>query len=293
MENIILLMKKWFEEHSPKANNTLFKKIKNNKEYWNIILEYVKNLNINNSQQIFYHFYNQLNEIPKCEICGKDLKFKTFSLGYTKSCSKKCSTLKSWNNNVFNENIIKKRSETLKNKYLDESQNKIIIEKRKNTCLQKYNVEHSMKSPEIIEKRKKIFIEKYGVDNLSKLPEVKEKISNTWNFKTNDEKEKIIKYRYEKYLDSINKKYNVNNVFDIKNVREKIKQTNLEKYGVETPLASKDIRNKIKQTNLEKYGVENAMQNNDIQNKCFLNSVKFENIKLDINREIKIQGDLK
>ncbi len=81
-------------------------------------------------------------------------------------------------------------------------------EKRKQTCLEKYGVEHPMKIKEIREKHKQTCMEKYGTENPSQNEKIKEKKKQT----------------------SL-KNFGVEYGFQSEEIKEKIKQSCLEKYG--------------------------------------------------------------
>ena len=93
------------------------------------------------------------------------------------------------------------------------------IDKYKNTCLEKYGVDHPTKSNEVKEKIKNTCLEKYGVDHPTKSNEVKEKIKNT-NFK----------------------KYGVKYASQLNEIKEKQKQTCFKRYGVTTFFKSNKLK---------------------------------------------------
>ena len=141
----------------------------------------------------------------ECLVCGKRVKLNTILIHPdARYCSKKCAI----------------SSEEFK-------------EHSKQTCLERYGVEHPSQSKEIQEKAKQTCLEHYGVDHTSKLKENREKAKQTCL-----------------------EKYGVENPFQNKEIQEKAKQTCLEYYGVEYSVQSKETKEKIKQTCLEKYGVD-------------------------------------
>ena len=81
------------------------------KDYLDLLLPECSSL-----KERLYFIFNDLNEIPKCPNCGINIPFHT-EKGYFKTCSKKCSATVS---------------------------SKERLEKRKNTCLEKYGVENPM-----------------------------------------------------------------------------------------------------------------------------------------------------
>src|ERR1035437_5793630 len=69
-------------------------------------------------QQRMWHVFNKTNEIPKCQKCGNEVKFRGFLKGYRKGCSLECS-------------------------------NALTVNKTTITSLNKYNTEHPFQSKEI------------------------------------------------------------------------------------------------------------------------------------------------
>lgn len=138
--------------------------------------------------------------------------------------------------------ILQKRKETCKEKYGTEfaTQSSEVKEKLKQTCLKKYGTEHPSQNKEIQQKQIQTCLQKYGVEYVSQLRETKEKSKQT---------------KLERYGDK-----NYNN-------RNRAKQTTKKHFGVEIPTRSLAIQNKIKQTNLQKYGFERPTQNEVIKDK--------------------------
>lgn len=166
------------------------------------------------------------------------------------------------------ECIKEKKINTFVEKYGVEnpSQNKVVNEKRRKTCRQKYGTDYVVQSDAVREKITESFVEKYGVDNPMKVSSVKEKAKQTT----------LDRYGVENVmqLDSVREraritsldKYGTSHPMQSPIIKEKIKQTNLEKYGVENPMQCEAVREKGRQTNLERYGVENPFQSEDVKN---------------------------
>ena len=74
-----------------------------------------------------------------------------------------------------------------------------ILEKRKQTLLERYGVDHNFKIPEVIEHRKQYFLDKFGFENPSKNELVIEKEKHTIQNRTESEWHKINKLRSKKY----------------------------------------------------------------------------------------------
>lgn len=157
-----------------------------------------------NSIQNYYDKYIKQSNEGICKFCGKPTKFHGLRKGYARYCSTSCVNLD------------------------PDTQSKI-----KNTCLDRYGVDHPNKSKEIRKKTVKTCIERYGVDNPNKSKEIREKTKKT-NLK----------------------RYGVENVYQSEEIKEKIKETHLKKRGVEYPAQSKEVQEKMKQTKFERYGDE-------------------------------------
>lgn len=230
----------------------------------------------------------------KCKICEKEIQNKR------KYCSLSCRNR--------DPEIIKKCREGFLKKY-DKNMNSI-NEKRKETFLKKYGVDHPMKIEKTKEKVKNTNLQKYGVDNVMKVDEIKNKfkknnlvkygVENPFQSKEIKEKIKqtnLTKYKVEnaakstkikeKIKEKFLEKYGVEILTKSPEIKEKINKTNLQKYGVEYPLESKEIREKAKETNLQKYGVEYPLQSKDILHKISssikekygVNNIKKKHIK--------------
>ncbi len=103
------------------------------------------------------------------------------------------------------EQIAKRKQQFKDKEYVDE-----IIKKRKETCIEKYGVDHHMKCDIGKEAVKAAMQEKYGVDYPLQAEEVKEKMRETCQ-----------------------EKYGVDNIMDVPEVKAKVAQTMMDRYGVE------------------------------------------------------------
>ena len=172
-----------------------------------------------------FYMRNDLVEIPKCPVCGKELR--KFGIGQ-KLCSQECYRKY--------EPSKEKRKTTCLEKYgVDNpTKNKVIREQINKTNNEKYGGNAPIQCKEIQDKIKQTNIEKYGVDNTLKAKEVRDKAKSTM----------VEKYGVE---------YAVQNT----DLLEKRNQTNIERYGTDNPWKSKEVRKNMEQTNLERYGVKN------------------------------------
>ena len=175
---------------------------------------------------------NDKSEIPKC-YCGNVVKFDKYSVGYRKHCSNKCA----------------------------------------------------VKDPVVIEKARNTFIEKYGVENISQLDEIKQKKKETKqkNGTTENSKDVINKILQTKKDKGIikNIKYGMStdpwktsDEYINGSVGDKVKITNMHKYGVTSTAMIPEVKEKIKNTIRERYGVEHQNQNVNIKKKIAIGKRK-------------------
>ena len=150
-------------------------------------------------RELIYRIEYEIEEHPKCPVCGKLLEFYKREWKYKSFCSKQCK-----NSDKGKEIIQQKTVETNLKRYGCEvsSQNKEVKEKMKQTCLEKYGVDctlkdkniknktihtwllnygvsHPRKSDKIKQKTKQTCLEKYGVDNPFKSKEIQNKAKQT------------------------------------------------------------------------------------------------------------------
>ena len=149
--------------------------------------------------------------------------------------------------------------------------NKIIRDKAKQTCLERYETTNPFKSEKIKNKAKQTCLERYG----------KEYYQSTNDYK-------------EKYKQTCLKKYGVENAWNAECSKDKIKQTMINKYGVDSPFKILEIRKKgvegknKKQLDLYKFKIEKSncsfiSYNIDAQNfKCICKKC---NKEIEFNRQ--------
>ena len=220
-------------------------------EFYKFIVEKYKHIHIDKFSELLYLYFHNMNEPPKCSMCGKQLSLINYSKGYRTYCSKKCM--------MSDESIKEKIKQTHIEKYGVEHPSKLneIKEKIKQTCLEKYGVDNPSKLNEIKEKRKQTCLEKYGVEYPQSLDDIKEKIKQTCLEKYGVEYASQTHDAKEKSKQTCLEKYGVEYVSQTKEFRESVKRTCLDKYGAECSLQSSKIKEKSKQTLINKYGVDN------------------------------------
>lgn len=128
----------------------------------------------NLNKQEYYNLYLKKENEGICLNCENETKFISIISGYAKYC-KKCSYIKrfktirnTWKNKCKEEKdkFVLKNKKAKLIKYGNENYNN--IEKMKESCLKKYNVDNPFKSEIIKEKIKRTCLDKYGVDNIGK-----------------------------------------------------------------------------------------------------------------------------
>ena len=238
-------------------------------------------------RELIYRIEYEIEEHPKCPVCGKLLEFYKREWKYKSFCSKQCK-----NSDKGKQVIQQKTVETNLKRYGCEvsSQNKEVKEKMKQTCLEKYGVDctlkdkniknktihtwllnygvsHPRKSDKIKQKTKQTCLEKYGVDNPFKSKEIQNKAKQTcidrysveYAMQNNDIK--------QKNKETCLKKYGVEYVTQTELFKQKSKESCLEKYGVEYTFQVDTFREKTIKTCLEKYGVDHPMKSDIVKNK--------------------------
>lgn len=166
--------------------------------------------------------YN-IENIPKCPICGNLCYFKGGNI-------KEKIYLATCNNTYCYE--------------------KLKVQRRKETFIKKYGVEHIAK----LESYHNVF----KFNNPQKNPIIKEKTKQTMLNKYGKQYALQINEFKEKQKQTCLEKYGVEYASQNKQFKERVKQTCLKKYGVTCPLYGEEAKNKTKQTNLKRYGCENG-----------------------------------
>lgn len=204
-------------------------------------------------KEVIYRIQHKIDVRPVCPVCGKPVVFigdfylenvgKTIN-GYRKSCSKACS----YQNIERNKNVSRGR------KMRQNAQKQAEIEKRKQTCLEKYGFIYAAQNDDVKQKIYNTMIQRYGGYTLQS-DILKNKVKQT-NLK----------------------KYGVINVFAANVVKEKIKNTNIQRYNVWHYNQSEIGRRRLSElsklnnekrynTNLSRYGTKYLLNNHIIANK--------------------------
>lgn len=218
------------------------------------VIEVTKKCRDNFTERLYW-ILNDIHDYPNCDVCNIQFQpnFHNCKSGYddVKSCSHLCG---------------------------------VHSQKRKDTCMERYGVEHSSKSIIVHQTREKNYLEKTGYSHSFQNPEVKQKLRKT-NLKKfgfeNPAQNELIK-------EKIRKAYAEKTDDEIFNANEKRRVTNLEKNGYEYPGQNPKSQENRRATCLEKYGVEHQAQNAEVHEQ----QQKFRSYKftLDTGYEITYQG---
>lgn len=225
-----------------------------------------------------YCYLNDVKELPKCKICGKelsDLRADVFN-GFNGTCgSKECvnkyryaqtekAVLEKYGvTNVYALKSIHDKSATTKyTRYGSSTYNN--VEKNKATCLEKYGVDNPAKTEEIKEKSKRTCLEKYGVEYSLQAEEVREKIKKSSLEKYGVENPGGSAQSVQKIKTTLNAKYGLDvqspgDLLRKPQYAKKSKQTCIERYGAAYPAQSEKVKAKHKAACVAKYGCSNYM----------------------------------
>ncbi len=220
--------------------------------------------------------------MKECIICKKELVKKQ-----KKCCSKECRNIffsHLNNGRVLSEEHKDKLSKAGKGrKFTDEHKKNLsnslkqsiteeVKEKRKQTCLERFGVEHAAQSEEIQDKMKQTCLERFGVEHAAQSEEIQDKMKQTC----------LERFGYESNLSSFDhrlltkeillERYGVEHALQSEVFKNKMKQTCLERFGVEHAAQSEEIQDKMKQTCLERFGVDNIQKKHLINDLPYLTS---------------------
>lgn len=176
-----------------------------------------------------------------------------------------------------------KQKQTWKNK-----NTKDIIEKRKKTCLQKYNCDNPAKNKQIKEKIKQTNLQKFGVEYPSQLKHIQEKQKQTMKDKYSCEYALQNKEIRDKQEQTCLNRYGVSNAFQNKDIQNKQKQTCLNKYNVDNGAKTDFSKQHYKETCLQKYGVDNTFKVPEFRKKAIHTlNIKYNVDNISHNQQIK------
>lgn len=194
------------------------------------------------SKKEYYDKYLKSKSGGFCICCKKPTSFSTLKEGYKKFCSVQCAK-KFQSNNITNVNQM--------------------MERKRKTCIEKYNTEFPMKTEITKNNHSNTIIKKYGVSHYSKTDQFKEKIKHTSLEKYGAEHFNKTSTGKQKIKITILEKYGVDNISKLPSTKRKIRKTKLKKYGD----GNYNNREKSKLTCIKKYGKSSAVKNKEIQKK--------------------------
>lgn len=172
-----------------------------------------------------------------------------------------------------------KKRETINKTMSNDKLKKIIVDKRKNTCLSIYGVDNPMKSECVKSRAKNTNLERYGVENVFESELIKKRIEETnmirFGVKHNSNNPDTVNKRKKTSLE----RFGVECRLSSADVRKKAQDTMIKKYGVQYGFQSKIIDEKISDTMLEKYGVRYGFQSKEILDKCHSPEAKLKRHK--------------
>ena len=173
-----------------------------------------------------YHIINNIDHILTCPLCGRPRAVKTDRAGYMKTCDDPTCIGQG-------RSLSKKKSDK-----------------------EKYGTDNYFITEEYKQKSRQTCLEKYGVEHIGQAKEVKDKIKKKTN---KNREERLTKQKIDKknYKDVCLERYGVEYYQQSEEFKQKSRQTCLEKYGVEHYAQTDDWKQKSRQTCLEKYGVTN------------------------------------
>jgi hypothetical protein len=166
----------------------------------------------NVSKKYYYDsFYKKENE-GICPVCGEEASFNKRAFGYFIHCSNKCVNknpktrekiietnmirygvsnntqldyYKNLNREIWKnkskedlDSIVQKTKNTCLEKYGEDNPAKLddVKQKMKDSCLEKFGTEYALQNKDVIEKRKMTNLEKYGVENVFQIPDIIKKL---------------------------------------------------------------------------------------------------------------------
>lgn len=143
------------------------------------------------SEQLYRYFFN-ISEPPRCKVCGREVKYRNFTIGYSTYCSSACArrdpeTQDKINNTCQERYGYKHYNNREKNKITCQErygcdnpfQSDIVKDKIKTTINERYGVDYPSQSAEIQKTREVNTLNKYGVKHHMMLDSVKDKVNKS------------------------------------------------------------------------------------------------------------------
>jgi hypothetical protein len=237
--------------------------LKRNIELYNMVLEYQKLIKAASIPETLYCIVHNVMPI-KC-ACGNKALFNTFNKGYRSVCAFDCpekgknhqyKLKKIWKDTDAYSNMLEKREETCLQKYGNKiaAVTQSVIDKTKTTNIQRYGTPYPLQSPEIQNKVKETIKSKYGVEYPFQSEDIRNKASMM--FEQNHGKKNDMLIPREVFSQNNEGK----NPFEIESVKNRSKQSFIDKYGVEHALQNPKFLKKSQQTSMNNHGRANGAQ---------------------------------
>ena len=248
-ENILIFDKKGYLRFKPPVISRFEEFINRDTSVSKEIKQYYLN-NFKYFDEFSYRVRYEINERPKCSICGELLEWNNSSKEYYITCGKESCR----------------------------------IQQIQNTNIEKYGGIAPTCSKEVIEKRNKNNIIKYGCDP-SQLASTKEKTKET--FKRNWGEDHPLKTEKGKNLlkRTLNERYGVDHPIHIPGALEKREKTYIKNWGVNNPSKVAEIQLKKEETLMKHYNVKNPMHCKEIVDKMHKKYI-YNNVYFDSQPEL-------
>ena len=229
------------------------------------------------SQKMYHYLHNDKElKIGKCKECGKQIKWKSFSIGYLHIfCSNRCGTI--------NKETQLKKENTCIELYgcKSYSQTNEYKNKVKTTSQNNWGVDNYTQTNEYKYKSKETCQNNWGVDYVTQSEEIKNKIKETWSKKSNSELEGI--KNKTKKTNIIN--WGVDNYSKTNKFKDQYKSTCQEKWGVDNVFQTEEIKQKSREKCYNKWGVYSYSQTNEFAQKR-VKKIPFNNLTFDSSWEV-------
>lgn len=136
--------------------------------FYDELIECTEKFNPLSITERIYLTLNHIQELPVCSVCFNKVKFNSFKMGYRKHCSVKCSTKSAERNSKISRN---------------RDYNKI-VEKTKQTNIEKYGVEYFFQTDDFINKSKKTKKDRYDNESYNNVNKNKETCLDRYGVET-------------------------------------------------------------------------------------------------------------
>ena len=198
-------------------------------------------------KESLFRLKHNIDSLPKCNNCGKPLKYSIKFRFYPSACCNECM-------NILKVNKFHQTSLIRYGTYTP-AQSYNIKEKQKNTNIKKYGGFSPLCDKKIKDKAIETLLEKYNVDNIAKSTHWKEHVNQT---------------SLQKYGTIYPNQSNI--------IKDKIKKTLIEHYGVDCYYKTKECKLKANCKDAIDKGIETKRKNNTL-NKSKIEIDSFNIIK--------------